>query len=129
MTLEVADVAVVMCGEVAYAMVDLGRGVDDGIGMMSEASQGTAVLLRLELFCVSTCFGVVYLECVVGSCEKQQFSGCVKVERGAMNAGVFEELMRELEIRHCRNGYGNRGLQERMVEEVQRHEADAGELC
>lgn len=94
MTFEVANVTVVMGGEVADAIVDLCRGVDDGVGMVGEASQGTAILLGLELFCMGTGFGVVDLERVIGPGEEEELARGVKVEGSAMDARGFEELQR-----------------------------------
>lgn len=80
MALEVADVRVVVCGEEADGVVDLGTRADDALGMVAEARQMYAVLLALELLGVLAFFAVVDLEGIVVACDNGQFARVVKVE-------------------------------------------------
>lgn len=92
MAFEVADVAIVVGREITDAMVDFGGGIDDGIGVVGEAGQGAAILLRLQLFCVGAFFCVIELECVIGASEKNQGAGSVEVKGCVVQARSFEEL-------------------------------------
>lgn len=92
MPAEIANVAVVVGGEVADPIIDLGRGVDEGLRMVRKASERAAVLLRLELFGVRAGFGVVELEGVIGAGEEEQLARVVVVDRGVLEAGCLEEL-------------------------------------
>jgi hypothetical protein len=80
--LEVADVRVVVCGEEAQGVIDFGAGVDDALGMVGEARQVDAILLRLELLRVLALFAVVDLEGVVVACDNGKLARVVEVERG-----------------------------------------------
>lgn len=80
MPAEVADIRVVVGGEVPDAVVELGAGVDDTLGIVRESRQGAAVFLRLELLGVGAGFGIVDLERVVGAREEEEFARRVKVE-------------------------------------------------
>ena len=59
---------------------------------MSEAGQGSAVFLRLELFGVSASLCVVNVESVVGAGEEQQLARRVEIERGVVQVGRFKQL-------------------------------------
>jgi hypothetical protein len=84
--LEVADIGVVVCGEEAQGVVDLCAGVDDALGMVGEARQMDAILLRLELFRVLALLAVVDLEGVVVACDNGKLARVVEVERGDRGA-------------------------------------------
>ena len=59
MSAEVAQECIVVCGEVAYAVVFFCAGVDDGCGMVREAGEVGAVFLAHERFYIFTFFSVV----------------------------------------------------------------------
>lgn len=90
--LEVANVRVVVGGEVADVVVEFGRGVDDRLRVVGEAGKGGAVLLRLEFLCVGAGLCVVDVQSVVGAGKEEQLAGRVEVERGVVQVGGFEEL-------------------------------------
>lgn len=71
---EITDVAVVVGGEVADPVVDFGRGVDEGLGVVCEACERAAIFLRLELFGVCAGFGVVELEGVICAGEEEELA-------------------------------------------------------
>ena len=69
---EVAQVLVVVRGEVADRVVAFGRGVEDRLGVVGEACEVGAVFLREEGFQVSAFFGVVQLQgFVAAGCEEE----------------------------------------------------------
>lgn len=99
--LEVADVRVVVCGEEAQGVVDLCAGVDDALGMVGEARQMDAILLRLELFGVLALFAVVDLEGVVVACDNGKLARVVEVERGDGGARAARLELLEPLLLHC----------------------------
>lgn len=66
--------------EVADAIVEFCRRIDEGLRVMCEARQCAAIFLTLELFGMLTCFGIVQLESVVCPCKKEELAGVVKVD-------------------------------------------------
>ena len=98
---EVADVRVVVCGEEAQGVVDLCAGVDDALGMVGEARQMDAILLRLELFGVLALFAVVDLEGVVVACDNGKLARVVEVERGDGGARAARLELLEPLLLHC----------------------------
>lgn len=94
MALEIAYVRVVVGGEEADGIVDLGTGVDDALGMVTEARKVHAVFLTLQLFGVLALLAVVDLKRVIVACYNGKFARVVKVERcdGSALAARFEAL-------------------------------------
>lgn len=68
-----------MSGQISDAIVDLCGGVDDGICVVSEASQCASVLLRLELLCMGSSLCVVKLEGIVGASKEEKLARGIKV--------------------------------------------------
>jgi hypothetical protein len=94
---EVADVRVVVRGEVADRVVDFGACVDNALRVVREARQVHAVFLRLELFGMFTLLTVVNLERVVVAGYNGKFACVIEVERGDGGGawtGRFEALER-----------------------------------
>ena len=77
---EVAEELVVVGGEVADFVVELGAGIDDGGGVVGEAGEVGAVLLGEQLFHVPAFFGVVELDGAVVAGSQQELAGVVEIE-------------------------------------------------
>jgi len=78
---EVADVGVVVRGEVADRVVDFCTRVDDALRMVGEARKMYAIFLTLQLFCVLSFLAVVDLEGVVVARYYGKLACVIEVER------------------------------------------------
>lgn len=105
---EIAYEAVIVHGQVPYAIVDFCAGVDDGSGVVREACEGAAVLLTLQLFRMRTSFRVEELDGVVGPTEEEELPAVVEIDRGVVRAlRGFEEPRRSVVFDHL--GHLRRG--------------------
>lgn len=82
MAFEVSDEGVVVHGEVANAIVDFGRGVEDRGGVVCESREGGTVFMRFQLFRMRAGFCVEELDRVVGAGEEDELAAVVEVDRG-----------------------------------------------
>ena len=97
--LEVAQVLVVVRGQVADGVVRLGRGVDDGLRVVREARQVAAVFLRQQRLLRPPFAAVVQLQRLVRQRRQQEVAAVVEVERGRRRVGLGElELLVDCEL-------------------------------
>lgn len=94
MALEVSKELVVVRGEVADCVVAFGRGVDDGLGVVSEAGQVGAIFLGEKRFDMAAFFGIIELKGLVAAGGQEKLAQVVKGEGGGGGFGFAksEEL-------------------------------------
>ena len=94
MGFEIAQVLIVVRGEIADCVIYFCGGIEDGLGVMGEASKVGAIFLGEEGLDVLAFFGVVELEGVIAAGGNEVFARVVKVEGGNVGFGFgeFEKL-------------------------------------
>jgi hypothetical protein len=63
----------------ANLTVNLGAGMQDTLGMVSEARKMTAILLALQLLCMFAFLAVVNLQSIIIAAHNSKLPGIVKV--------------------------------------------------